>query len=87
MFDVYNFALALSKLDDDEVNDLSNYYKNNPESFMTNITQLIAMCHHRPADNLALKLWIDDNFENDIYTYGKAQTYGKASKINYMALK
>ena len=87
MFASYNFAIALTKLNDTEIISLLNYYKTNPENFWNNITQLIAMCHHRPVDSKHLKSWIKGNFKKDIYTYGHAHTYGKASKSNYKALQ
>ncbi|HRX63840.1 MAG TPA: hypothetical protein P5060_01915 [Candidatus Absconditabacterales bacterium] len=86
MFATYNFAVALSKLSDKEVDALLKYYQNNPDNFMNNITQLVAMCHHRPADNINLKKWIQGGFTKNIHQYGYAQEYGKASKKNYEAL-
>ena len=86
MFGIYNFSCALARLNDKETNDLSNYSNKNPEKFMNSVTQLIAMCHHRPVDNKVLKAWIKDKFKKDIYTYGHAKTYGKASKNNYESL-
>lgn len=87
MFAIYNVALGLGKLTDNEADLLLLYYKKNTTSFIDNITQLIAMCHHRPVDNKALKKWIQDGFKKDIYTYGSAKTYGKASKANYEWIK
>lgn len=89
MFAVYNYALALVELDDNEVVSLEKYYKTNRESFINNITQLVAMCHHRPQDKIALKNWIKDWFSRDMYHYGveRTQVYGKATKSNYDSLK
>ncbi len=90
MFAVYNYAMALSKLNDRQVADLERCYENNKEKFMNNITQLVAMCHHRPKDKSALKHWINDWFSRDIYHYGsieRTKSYGKATKSNYNALQ
>jgi hypothetical protein len=89
MFAVYNYALALIELDDSEIKSLEKYYKTNKEDFINNITQLVAMCHHRPADKIVLKNWVKDWFSRDIYNYGvkRTQEYGKATKSNYNALK
>ena len=87
MFAVYNVAIGLSNLSDNEARKLLSYYTKDKTKFIDNITQLIAMCHHFPVDNKALQRWIQNDFTQDIYTYGKARTYGKASKTNYKSLK
>jgi len=87
MFASYNFAFALTNLNNEETTSLLSYYKKNPKFFWNNITQLVAMCHHRPADNKNLKLWIQDDFKKNIYDYGHAKSYGKASNSNYEALQ
>ena len=87
MFALYNLNSAVSKLSDEQARALLNYQKNNKENFRDNITQLIAMCHHMPVDAKALKKWHENKHKQDIYNYWRAQTYGKASKNNYEALK
>lgn len=87
MFALYNLNLAVKKLNDDQAKALLDYQKANQENFRDNITQLIAMCHHRPADAVALKKRHENKHKNNVYQYGKAMTYGKASKNNYEALK
>lgn len=87
MFALYNLNKAVSKLTNDEAKSLLQWQKTNKVKFKDNMTQLIAMCHHRPADASALKEWHKAKCKNDIYNYGKAQTYGKASKNNYEALR
>lgn len=87
MFALYNLNTAVKKLTDQQAKDLLSYQKNNKEKFRDNMTQLIAMCHHLPVDAKALKKWHESRHRDDIYNYGKAQTYGKASKNNYEALK
>ena len=87
MFALYNLNLAVKKLDDNQAKALINYQKANKEKFRDNMTQLIAMCHHMPVDASALKKRHEAKYKNDIYNYGRAKTYGKASKNNYEALK
>jgi hypothetical protein len=83
---LYNLNLAVEKLTDQQAKELLEYQKNYRENFRDNITQLIAMCHHRTADAVALRDWHKEHHKNSIYKYGKAQTYGKASRNNYRAL-
>ena len=87
MFALHNIKSAVNKLTEQQAKDLLSYKKSNKENFKNNITQLIAMCHHRPADSDALKKWHAAKYKNDVYLYGKAQTYGKASKTNFKALR
>ena len=87
MFAIQNLSTAVKKLTDQQAEDLLKYQRSHKEDFRDNITQLIAMCHHMPVDAKALKKWHEDKYKSDIYKYGKAQTYGKASKNNYEALK
>lgn len=87
MFAIYNLNAAIKKLSEKQAKDLLEYKKNNNKLFMNNMTQLIAMCHHYPVDADALKKWHEANHVNDIYNYGRAQSYGKATKINYSALR
>lgn len=86
LFGLHNFIFALKNLNDQQVKKLLEHHDTDPDAFMNNMTQLMAMCHHRPADNVALKARILEDFKCDMYRYGKAQTYGKASKVNYEAL-
>ena len=87
MFAIYNLNTAIKNLSENQAKDLLKYKKDNNESFMSNMTQLIAMCHHFPVDADALKKWHEANHVNDINKYGRAQTYGNATKSNYSALK
>lgn len=87
MLSTQNLSTGIKKLTDQQAEDLLKYQRNHKEDFRDNITQLIAMCHHMPVDAKALKKWHEDKYKSDIYKYGKAQTYGKASKNNYEALK
>ena len=87
MFALCNLNTAVNNLTDQQAKDLFAYQKSNREDFRDNMTQLIAMCHHMPVDAKALKKWHEDKYKLDIYKYGKAQTYGKASKNNYESLK
>ena len=87
LFALYNLNNAVKNLTDQQAKDLLSYQKNHKDNFKNNITQLIAMCHHFPVDKKALRKWHEANHKSDIYNYGKAQTYGKASKNNYEALK
>ena len=86
MFAIQNISTAVRKLTDQQAKDLLSYYNSNKKNFMNNMTQLIAMCHHLPVDANALKKWHEDKHKYDIYKYGKAQTYGKASKNNFTSL-
>ena len=90
MFALYNLNMAVEKLNDQQARDLLLYQKDHRENFRDNMTQLIAMCHHWPADAQTLKKWHEDKYRNDIYNYGNAShgaPYWKASKKNYEALK
>lgn len=87
MFALHNIKSAVSKLSDQEAKDLLSYRKGNKDNFKNNMTQLIAMCHHLPVDAKALQKWHAAKYKNDINTYGKAQTYGRASKNNFIALR
>ena len=87
MFAIQNLSTAVKKLTDQQAEDLLKYQRSHKEDFRDNITQLIGMCHHLPVDAKALKKWHEDKYKSAIYKYGKAQTYGKASKNNYEALK
>lgn len=90
MFAIQNLSTAVKKLTDQQAKDLLSYRRSNKEKFRDNMTQLIAMCHHRPADSITLKKWHEDKYKNDIYTYGNAshgKPYWKASKKNYESLK
>jgi hypothetical protein len=70
MFALCNINTAIKKLTDDQAKDLLVYQKSNREKFRDNMTQLIAMCHHRPADAKALKDRHKSGYKNDIFTYG-----------------
>lgn len=87
MFAIQNLSTAVSKLTDQQAKDLLAYHRSNKVKFMDNMTQLIAMCHHMPVDASALKKRHEAKYKNDINNYGRAKTYGKASKNNYEALK
>ena len=87
MFALHNIKSAVSKLSDQEAKDLLSYRNGNKDNFKNNMTQLIAMCHHLPVDAKALQKWHAAKYKNDINTYGKAQTYGRASKNNFIALR
>lgn len=70
MFALYNLNMAVKKLNDKQARDLLLYQKDHRENFRDNMTQLIAMCHHWPADAQTLKKWHEDKYRNDIYNYG-----------------
>lgn len=86
MFAIFNLNSAVKKLSDQQAKELLNYHKTHKKEFVDNMTQLIAMCHHFPVDAKTLKQWHEGNHRMDIYNYGKAKEYGKASKNNYEAL-
>ena len=90
MFALFNLNAAVKQLTDKQAKDLLSYHNSNKEKCRDNMTQLIAMCHHRPADAQALKKWHEDRHKNDIYVYGSpthGAPYWKASKGNYEALR
>ena len=68
-FAIVNLSGAVAALTDQEAKDLLSYHKSNKEKFRNNMTQLIAMCHHRPIEANALKKWHNAGHKNDIYTY------------------
>ena len=71
---LYNLNLAVKKLTDQQAKDLLAYRKNNKEKFKSNITQLIAMCHHMPVASGFLKTWHENGHKTDICNYGGKNT-------------